>query len=357
MHIADMAGLLRELGLDYIKDRRLEVWASCPGHHDSGDSWSINKQTGLHSCFACPTRGDIYGLILQVKPNYSMRQAQALIEKYGVELMDAEQLEEFIEEPYKPIVPLTFNAKLRYHNFTEAPDKVLVDRFVTREAVNHYGVKWKEPNTWILPIKSPAGSLMGWQEKGSNPGGMSRTLPVGVKKSSTLFGAEHLPQDLIVLVESPLDAVRLWGIGYFAVASFGASVSDEQMRLLVGADVILCLDNDEAGKKWTWDVLTNRQVNWSARLKLRIADYGALEGKDVGELEDNEIVEMLISSSYVLDWMRENKRPENNAIQGRTKTVPGNSRRANGRAKETPRRLTNGAGKNRLHHSSSRKSY
>jgi hypothetical protein len=54
-------------------------------------------------------------------------------------------------------------------------------------------------------------SLWGWQEKGAR-GRFFKNQPAGVKKSKTVFGVEILTSthDLIV-VESPLDAVRLTG--------------------------------------------------------------------------------------------------------------------------------------------------
>jgi DNA primase len=57
----------------------------------------------------------------------------------------------------------------------------------------------------------------------------------------------------VVLVESPLDVLRLAAVGVAAVAAYGAYVSNAQVTLLVEyADhVILALDNDKAGVEQT----------------------------------------------------------------------------------------------------------
>ena len=71
-----------------------------------------------------------------------------------------------------------------------------------------------------------------------------------MEKSTTLFGFSVMSQhDFCALVESPLDAVRLFGEGVPAVSSLGAWVSEEQIRLLSRAfsTVYLALDDDKTG--------------------------------------------------------------------------------------------------------------
>jgi DNA primase len=71
-------------------------------------------------------------------------------------------------------------------------------------------------------------------------------------KSKTFFG---LPQcydkSYCTLVESPLDAVRLAGLGIPALSSLGAWVSKEQVTLLARNfnRVYLALDNDKTGRE------------------------------------------------------------------------------------------------------------
>jgi len=76
------------------------------------------------------------------------------------------------------------------------------------------------------------------------------TLPEGMEKRHTLFGYHQArPFDYCAVVESPLDAVRLFQVGVPAVSSLGAWVSAEQVRLLARnfSTVYAALDNDKAG--------------------------------------------------------------------------------------------------------------
>ena len=107
-------------------------------------------------------------------------------------------------------------------------------------------------STWILPIRSADGKLLGWQEKGQ----LSRRFfnrPPGIPKSKTLFGLNVWQPGQMIIVESPLDAVKLKSLNIpGAVATCGAIVSNEQLELMRRADLlIIAMDNDSAGNKAT----------------------------------------------------------------------------------------------------------
>jgi hypothetical protein len=355
VRVGDVPGLLRELGFERVRETNKEVWAVCPAHGDSGDSWSVNRASGLHSCFACGYSGDVLGLIID-RTECTVRTALEMVHRYGVEMLDRDEAQDLYESPFKAKTTIAFVPTLRYERFEPAPDAALEDRALVRSSCDHYGVRW-DAGKWILPIHSPGRTLLGWQEKG--PAGV-RTLPPGVEKSQTVFGAEHLGSDsLVVLVESPLDAVRLHGLGYFAVASCGAHVSDAQMSLLstYATDIVLCLDNDEYGNRGTWSVLDERRTRWAAKLRIRVADYRVAYAesgiKDPGDMEDHDIISMLVDSDYALDWLRTHERPEK-SVPGKTLPVSGAGRRQNDRQKESPRRPQHGVRKNPLRHSSGR---
>jgi hypothetical protein len=73
-----------------------------------------------------------------------------------------------------------------------------------------------------------------------------------MEKSVTLFGFHQCrDSDYCAIVESPLDAVRLFGIGVPAVSSLGAWVSKEQVTLLARnfTSVYLAMDDDKTGHK------------------------------------------------------------------------------------------------------------
>jgi DNA primase len=146
----------------------------------------------------------------------------------------------------------------------------------------------------------PDRQLLGYQLRAK---GWERNHPENVKKSLTLFGIDKfITERRAILVESPLDAVRLASVGYdgttynghdtsgwVALASFGAAVSPEQMDLVVEHfdDVLVAMDNDKAG----WAAVNRIWSHYRRRLNLSFFNYSGTDAKDVGDMLDDEIHE------------------------------------------------------------------
>jgi len=335
--VADVPALLGDLGLHFIRVRGDEVWAECPAHHDSGDSWSINTLSGLHSCFACGFRGDLPGLVSEIK-GCSLLAADRIIRSHGIALMD---LGDF--EPYEPDSPRktatrSFVPSAEIARFSkEIPDEHLERRRIRSSSAEDWGLRWNSDEAaWILPIRNVGGELLGWQEKGP---AQVRNRPPKVPKSRTLFGAERLRRvDLLVLVESPLDAVFLeesFDLG--AVASFGAVVSEDQMRLATdyGIEVVLALDNDRAGETNTARLL----AAWAPRHLLSVFNYPT-DAKDPGEMDLESIDWGILNRIHSFDWL------ENHHVPREAATVSRRSRTPHDRAKSASRGNGHGVRKN-----------
>ena len=185
--------------------------------------------------------------------------------------------------------------------FGDPPAEALEKRNLTLVGCKEFGLRWNAvDNTWVIPIRSAGGVLLGWQEKGE---GRFMNRPPGMPKGSTLFGLDRFTGGLMVLVESPLDAVYLYELGYSAVASCGAGVTDQQMRLIVdfAEELVLALDNDGAGKMATRKLVTGwdhdsrgrlvKRIKWSSRIPIKIFNYKrAPDKKDPGEMEPEDVV-------------------------------------------------------------------
>ena len=259
------------------------------GKEDQHPSWWINSETGVHICFSCGYKGNIYTLVADVK-GISYFDAQDYIGESAEVPLDSlmrriKDLPEYIQ-PEEPVIAMS---EARLAVYTTPPDIELKKRFLTRDAVVMHGVLWDTKNeAWILPIRdADTGALLGWQEKGAR-GRFFKNQPAGVKKSKTVFGVQLLDstKDLIV-VESPLDAVRLTGLGHNAISSFGATLSEEQAKIMRRASkIIAAFDNDKAGHT------ANEQVRVLARkygMDLYYFNYRGIDVKDVGDMTEAEI--------------------------------------------------------------------
>ena len=291
----DVERVLLSLDIPLYAQRGIEVNGLCPMHkkrtgkEDHNPSWWINSESGAHICFSCGYKGNVYTLVADVKGIDYLDAKDYVNDK---EEMPIDALMKRIKELPQYVVPEEAQlgmSEARLAVYTTPPDIELKKRFLTREAVEKCGVLWEEANqAWILPIRDPNEyTLLGWQEKGAR-GRFFKNQPVGVKKSKTVFAIEVLETDKpVVVVESPLDAVRLIGMGINSISTFGAMPSVDQIKLMSRAPrVYAAFDNDQAGKK------ASEELRLQARkygIDLCYFNYTGIDVKDVGDMMEEEI--------------------------------------------------------------------
>lgn len=303
----DVPDALEKLGLDVIRvDDSGEATTKCPAHlentgrEDRHPSFSVNIESGLYGCWSCQFRGTFVSLVKYVigqREDREVEHAEAVawVRAQGT----IKRVERILAKNRKEATDTTEEineAKLAL--FVPVPPEALESRGLTAEACARYGVLWDAENgRWITPIRDEAGVLLGWQEKNKR---YFKNRPKGLKKAQHIFGLTALPArcERIVVVESPLDAVRLASLGIHAVASYGASVSDTQMQLIFERTnrLVLFPDNDSAGRIARDKLL----ASWTRRgLAISIVDYRLImakpfgrrdlvEGLDPGDLDDDE---------------------------------------------------------------------
>jgi DNA primase len=89
--------------------------------------------------------------------------------------------------------------------------------------------------------------LVGWQARRLDGGKPKYKNSPDFPKDTTLFNYDYL-RDTVVIVESPMSVMRHWHHMPYVEATFGAAITNEQLRLISKhPKVILFLDNDKAG--------------------------------------------------------------------------------------------------------------
>lgn len=294
--LLDLEAVLSSIGVDILKETGDEVLGKCPMHlqrtgsEDRHPSWSINSRTYLHHCFSCGYAGTLTTLY------------RDLVGEVPEDLeweLTKQSLDTHFEAPKeRPTSGPQVNEWV-LNNYDDLPDRMLVRRNLKRHAVDFYEVRWDSTNkTWVIPIRTPYGQLMGFQFRQK---GVVLNHPTGMEKSTTLFGIDRLRDERqITIVESPLDAVRLYGVGIPAVASFGAAISNTQMDLL-GRNyryVVSAMDNDSAGNR--------AKDSLHRALKKRGCvvfdfNYVGLTAKDPGDIESDDDLYDAWNRSFSLD--------------------------------------------------------
>jgi DNA primase len=309
MTVEEMEDVLLRLGMDVVSTRGDEIQSFCPaheertGHPDRNPSFWINADTGAFICFSCQFKGGVQSLI-----SYAA----------GIEYEDAsgwltsgegglsKKLERAMNRAPK-FEEVTEVTESMLSAFVEPPTSILRPRGLSMESTWYYGVKYDpRKDCWIIPIREPlTGKLLGWQEKGAH-GRYFNNFPKGMQKSGSLFAYNEsmlLDVDTVIVVESPLDVLRLHSVGVMGgVATFGALVSKEQINLLRGAPrLIVAMDHDDAGRASAEMFLQN-----SARLGFECLffDYSHTDQKDIGGMSKDEILLGLENAKHSLRGLR-----------------------------------------------------
>lgn len=332
----DVLAAIDALGIDYT-EHGYEAQSICPMHYertgreDHSPSWWINLDTGMHICFSCGYKGNLVQLVADVKGFYTelwgskerVRDSRAAEEWLAnIAQITPEQMLEILKAlpAYQEPIPRPLEmSEARLAVFTSPPQEQLDRRNITAESAQKYGVLWeKQTSRWILPLRDPYFSkLLGWQEKGTTDR-YFRNRPAGLTKSKTLFGIENQNVDFAIIVESPLDCLRLYSAGVDGgLAICGSATSEEQVKLLRSSQkIIAAFDNpniDSAGRKASKEML-----NWARKYNLNLwfFNYGGSGKKDPGDMTDAEI-----------RWGVENAQSallgESAYVQGDPQTIPG----------------------------------
>ena len=280
----DLEIVLHGIGVEIIRETGDELQGKCPMHvartgkEDRHPSWSINTKTFVHHCFSCSYAGTLTSLYRDLMGDVpedlewelSKQSLRSPLDKpVSVEKSQGPKVDEWV-----------------LHNYTDLPAKLMERRHLTRESVDFFGIRWDTGNkVWVIPIRTPEGVLMGFQFRQK---GTVLNHPAGMEKSTTMFGF-HLFRDesRITVVESPLDAVRLYSVGIPAVSTFGASISSKQLDLLSRnfRYVVAAMDNDAPGKKANDTLHRNLSKRGCVVFDF---DYLGLDVKDPGDIDSND---------------------------------------------------------------------
>jgi len=308
MRLEEMETVLRRLNIEPVNARGSEILALCPGHkeitgkEDRSPSWWINSETGAHICFSCGFKGNLWSLIATAQ---NLRDANGFLDYADAKdwlylSFDNIQLgaheEEEQESVFKEVTTIT---ESRLALFTYPPQHALTARGFTLQAAEKHQLLWDTAHSnWISVIRDPySNKLLGWQEKGFSRR-YFRNYPTGVEKSTTLFGYNKYTGGRMIVVESPLDVVRLESIGVpGGVSTYGSMISNTQLELIKEADeIVFALDNDESGINASKKMLEHNLEAW-------YFNYGHTDMKDVGAMSRTEILYGLLTAKHSVNGL------------------------------------------------------
>lgn len=196
-----IADIIRGYGVELKEEAKGELMALCPFHDEKTPSFSVNPSKGVYYCFGCGQKGSVIDFVMK-QENLSLPQAMKKLTK-------TEQVE---------------------------TAKKIVDRYIYRDEKGDelYRVLRYEPKTFrqcrVVDGK-PVWSL-------ENVRRVLYRLPEITKASQ------------VILTEGEKDVSTLVNLGFEASCNAGGAGKwlDAYSETLKGKDIVICPDNDEAGK-------------------------------------------------------------------------------------------------------------
>jgi DNA primase len=328
--------VLDELAVDVVEVRKGEHWAHCPlpGHTDSSPSFSINDDTMYWHCFVCDEGGglpDLVGILrglddwqekLRWLAPFSDVAVHGGDEVYRKRVVRIQRnVERWGQRKARRQERMPAFAPGALNRFETAPMAELARWNITSEDIRdefrlgfdgaHERYGYTGP-ALIVPHFF-RGRLVGYQERwldDDRPDHVKKwTNTDDFPKGETLYNWDRAVEHSgmgheVVVVEAAMTVVRLACIGIVAVATFGSSVKEKQLRLLgsLPGGLALAFEDDDAGRKATAKLAEELRK----RTPVRVAPSPG--GKqDYADVPDEGVFELL-SAALPYDPLRPNNR-------------------------------------------------
>jgi DNA primase len=295
--------LARELGLE-VKGKQARCFNSAS--HKNGDkhfSLGFDLATNRFKCFACGISGSVIDLYKELKGVETGEAIRALSGLAGLDKFKA------VDKPageIKPAVNIkglyealrSFCGELDAESLNYLTSKARGLKLETITLFKLFSINdYSKANQYLKDsfnreqlqqagLISDEGNLIFYKHKVIIPfyeGG--ELVFLQLKKSVPLFNVDTLnglkAGDKLYICEGAFDAMTLEQAGFNAIAILGVNnFKPESVKLFKGLDVILCLDNDKAGKDAT-RAIAKLFLSESQLVKTKLLPDGV---KDITEL-------------------------------------------------------------------------
>ena len=332
------------------------LFGLCPFHNEKTPSFSVSPDKQIYHCFGCGKGGGVVSFIMEIE-NLSFPEAvRFLAERAGMSMPEEGEDQE-LPRLRKRLLALNKDAARWFYAqlWSPAGEKAaayLRGREIRKKTAVNFGLGFA-PDSWdsllrameekgygsseliaaglavrgkkegaaydkfrnrlMFPVLDIRGEVLGFSgralEEGQEPKYLNSPETLVFAKRRSLFGinlAKNSKRGSILLVEGNIDVVTLHQAGFDnAVAAMGTALTTEQTRLIsrYAKEIVLCYDNDPAGKKATeraLDILKNSEFTVRVlKLPDRMVDGKAvkIDADDFIRLHGSDAFEQLLKGS------------------------------------------------------------
>lgn len=234
-----------------------ELRAKCPLHHDNNPSFSLNVENGLWTCFAGCGSGDFVRLV-ELVLDCNSQEAHDWIREGKAN--SVEQLSKALYESlFQKSETISEKSPEHWKNIFElAPNNVIPNWFLARgftwKTIFNWNIRYDNLNDAVIIPVYWHGNLVGTVTRNTSQNLPKYQNSPNLPRKNILYGEIFSSRREIIITEGILDALWLWQLGYNVVSILGNIISSEQVDILEGyrfGEIILALDNDEAGQNGT----------------------------------------------------------------------------------------------------------
>ena len=250
----------------------------------------VHKSNGTFFCFSCQKVADLVELVMHVSGRTyfeAVRFIKGKEQENDLEIEINKKL--YIKPDYVPYDELIIKRLNNQMMDSDRAKNYMLYRKITQDSIIKFALGYSEKQDMVtIPVHSPEGIPVGFVGR-SIEGKDFKNTP-GLPKSKTLFNLHRVKTaDRVYVVESSFDAIRLDQVGFPAVATLGANVSNSQTELLQKYfnNIIVIADNDEAGGNMK-DKIIEKLGSRVSVIQLN------KEYKDIGDMPDEEIQKLNI---------------------------------------------------------------
>ena len=250
----------------------------------------VHKNNGTFFCFSCQKVADLVELVMHVSGRTyfeAVRFIKGKEQENDLEIEINKKL--YIKPDYVPYDELIIKRLNNQMMDSDRAKNYMLYRKITQDSIIKFALGYSEKQDMVtIPVHSPEGIPVGFVGR-SIEGKDFKNTP-GLPKSKTLFNLHRVKTaDRVYVVESSFDAIRLDQVGFPAVATLGANVSNSQTELLQKYfnNIIVIADNDEAGGNMK-DKIIEKLGSRVSVIQLN------KEYKDIGDMPDEEIQKLNI---------------------------------------------------------------
>lgn len=258
----------------------------CPYHNNTRTpAGEVDKNNGTFFCFSCQKVTGLIELIMHMTSRTYFESIRFIKGKEQEGNLEQDINKALYAKPdYVPYDELIL--KRLYNNLlgSDRAKDYFKYRKIEMSSWAKFSLGYSEKQDMVtVPVHSPDGMPVGFVGR-SIEGKEFKNTP-GLPKAKTLFNLNRVKTaDKVYIVESSFDAIRLDQVGFPAVATLGANVSNIQIELLQKYfnNIIVIADNDEAGGNMKSKIIEKL----GSRVSVITLDK---QYKDIGDMPDEEI--------------------------------------------------------------------